>query len=124
MPFDWRNLLPLAEELAGRRGDEAACRSAVGRAYYAAMGRAAEMLPSEGVSISFLKTHADTWQALRRSADGRRVAAGKELNDLRHMRNRADYDASTPADSARLARDAVELARFILAALDDAPPWR
>ncbi len=104
MPFVWRDPLPLAEELTGRRGDEAACRSAVGRAYYAAMGRAAEMLRSEGVSISYLKTHADTWQALRRSGDGRRVAAAKELNDLRQMRNRADYDASTPADWARLAR--------------------
>jgi len=124
MPFDWRELLPLAEELAEREDDEAACRSAVGRAYYAAMGRAAEMLRAEGASISFLKTHADTWQALKRSPDARRVAAADSLGELRQLRNRADYDASTPRDWPKLARDAIDLARSVFAALDGAPPAR
>ncbi len=72
MAFDWRDYLLLAEDLATRQGDEAAARSAISRAYYAALGRAAEVLRGEGRTISFMQTHSDVWRALRRGPDLRR----------------------------------------------------
>ena len=119
MPFQWDDYLRLAEELATRQGDEAAERSAISRAYYAALGRAADLLRSEGRSISPRTTHGDIWRAFKNSSDARRVEVGQQLDALRQLRNRADYDSSFNGDPTAVARDAATLARRVLDALDE-----
>ena len=123
MPFEWDGFLVLAAELAERPGNEAAARSAVSRAYYATLGHASEVLRGEG-SISLLRPHVDVPRALRNSAVVERAAAGKGFNELRQMRNRADYVSALDDDPARLARDALELARAVIHAVDHTPPAR
>jgi uncharacterized protein (UPF0332 family) len=95
MPFDWREYLDLARELAGLQGSgysqEAAERSAVSRAYYAAfcwarnyaeknLGFQPEGKPSD---------HAKLREHLQKKGYPE-LASG--LNKLREWRNACDYD--------------------------------
>lgn len=124
MPFDWAEFLTLAEELAPRAGDEAAARSAISRAYYAALGLAAAHLRAEGVPISQLQIHGQVSKAFQNSRDERRKDIAQHLIWLRQQRNRADYDAAPWAGLEDFARDAVAQAGSLLQTLDDlrAPP--
>ena len=117
--FDWRDYLTLAERLAREAGDEAAQRTAISRAYYAALGRAAALLRSEGVAVSPLRTHATVWRAFKHSSDARRSAVGMDLDWLRLQRNLADYADVFEGDLSDVAGDAVELAASILRAIND-----
>jgi hypothetical protein len=119
MPFDWGEFLTIAGELAPRVDNEAAARTAISRAYYAALGRAATWLRSEGVPISSLRIHGEVWRAFQNSRDPRRAAIGRDLDWLRQQRNRADYDGSTQDGLPFLASEAVVRAAAILRALDD-----
>lgn len=119
MPFDWGAFLTLAAELATRAGDEAAARTAIGRASYAALGRAAARLRAEGVPVSPLRIHGEVWRAFQNSRDVRRADIGRNLDWLRQQRNRADYDASPEEGWQALAAVAVDTATDILRALDD-----
>jgi len=118
MSFDWGAYLPIAVELAARDGDEAAARSAIGRAYYAALGRAASLLRSEGRDISPLQIHGQVGRAFRNNPDARRSRIGLHLNWLRDERNRADYVDAANGDASKLAREAVLRARIVLRLLD------
>ena len=61
MAFDSRDYLPVAEEL-GQRGDQAAWRTALGRAYYAILGVACRALPpAEQARIGPGQNHDLTW---------------------------------------------------------------
>lgn len=119
LPFAWRNYLPLAAELAGRAGDEAAARTAIGRAYYAVLGEAAALLRTEGIAVSPLRIHTDVWRIYKRSIDPSRQLIAAHLNRLRRPRNAADYDVVFPEDLSAMARDAVERAEIVLRTLDD-----
>ena len=48
-PFDWTGFLTLAERLATDTGDEAAQRTAISRAYYAAYHAAASFVRAQGI---------------------------------------------------------------------------
>ena len=65
-----------------------------------------------------MQTHSDVWRALRRGPDLRREAAGDQFNQLRQMRNRADYDPTIEGNLSKQARDAIELARAVIEALE------
>jgi hypothetical protein len=49
--FDWSRYLDLADELARRVSDEAAERSAISRAYYAAFGMSRRHLVQSGIVV-------------------------------------------------------------------------
>src|SRR6266849_3641250 len=101
MAFDWREFLDLARwlraQVAAKAGisSEAAFRSAIGRAYFAAYGYAhhyartwlgfqgktkvADKVQEHGALRAFLKSK-------------RRAKTAEKLNQLRIWRNRCDYD--------------------------------
>ena len=117
MAFDWSGYLDLAEDLAART-DEAAQRSAVSRAYYAALGKARELLEHEGRTLTSAENvHYFVWQAFSDSEDDRRYYISVDGNWLRRNRNAADYDPLM-ADPHGRAAQAVRKARSLLAALE------
>ncbi len=90
--FDWAAYLTLAEELAKRTGDEAAQRSAVSRAYYAAFGCAAARLREEGVNIPETGyAHKFAWDTYAKDESLDRLAIGEYGHLLKRKRRHADY---------------------------------
>lgn len=90
--FDWSTFLDLAERLA-ESSDEASLRSAISRGYYALFHRARRyavrhQFQPPGPPIS---THQAliAWFKQRPSDEEREI--GDELDDLRKLRNDADY---------------------------------
>ena len=117
MAFDWSEFLDLAAELADR-SEEAALRSAISRSYYAALGKARELLESEGEVFPLdASVHSLVWQAFANSADHRRFYIAVDSRWLRLNRNSADYDSEF-TDAALRARQAIRKARTLLAALE------
>lgn len=97
MQFDWKEFLELARDLARRTGagysKEAADRTSVSRAYYAAFCYArnyAEKL------LGFIPKHtAEDHQRLKNHfirLGGVWTDLGEDLDDLRKWRNKCDYD--------------------------------
>lgn len=118
-PFDWGGYLTLAEALSSQIGDEAALRSAISRAYYAALGRAVGLLTNEGRTVSPFKTHSVVWRAFKQSSDPRRVVVGTNLDRLRWLRERADYGSVFEDDLREAVHEAIERATRVLQTLDD-----
>jgi hypothetical protein len=117
MAFDWAEYLDLAAELA-ERSEEAALRSAISRAYYASLGRARELLESEGEVFPLDgSVHNLVWQVFADSSDDRRFYIAVDGRWLRLNRNSADYDSEL-TDAGVRARQAVRKARTVLAALE------
>jgi len=95
VPFVWRTFLALAEEL-GARSDEAAWRTAIGRAYYAAVGTAYESLPmADRAGITPGTYHVRTWLLYSVSSQRACRRVGNLGHLLRHMRHICDYRAAT-----------------------------
>jgi uncharacterized protein (UPF0332 family) len=110
-----RDFFALAGQLH-RMQDEAAWRSAVSRAYYAAFHAAREFF----VSMRFVvarsdKAHAYLWLRLQNCKDLPLERAGSELNDLRNERNKADYDFQLPLVQQRAGQLILTAERIILA---------
>jgi len=117
LAFNWSEYLKLAEELAART-DEAAHRSAISRAYYAALGKAREQLESDGGTfMPSDNLHSLVWQTFTNSPDDRRYYIGIDGRWLRLNRNASDYDAAMTDLSGR-ASQAVRKARAVLDALE------
>lgn len=90
--FHWANYLSLAQELATRKDQEAALRSAISRAYYAVFCKARNALLEEGSRIpSAGSVHSFVWNTYLQAADPRRKSIGLTGHRLRIDRNRADY---------------------------------
>ena len=116
-----RDFLDTARHLAGC-GGEADGRSAVSRAYYAAFHVARQLL----ADLNFTVPRADRahqYLVFRLSNCGESVVeqAGRDLETLRRLRNRADYD-DAPAVTRPQAAAAVRLAEGIIQVLDAARP--
>lgn len=89
--FDWTQYLVFAKELSGRT-DEAALRSAISRAYYAAFNRARAYCIAKGIPVpeSLDNTsHKAVWDALSNRG---RTLAGAHSNGTRLKRKRVDAD--------------------------------
>jgi uncharacterized protein (UPF0332 family) len=117
--MNWRDFLPLATRLAGGT-TEADWRTAVSRAYYAAFHVARRLF----ADLSFAVPRADRahqYLVFRLSNSGESAVeqAGRDLETLRRLRNRADYDG-TPALTQPQAGAAVQIAEGILRVLDAA----
>lgn len=120
MVFDWSQYLALAEELAEQKDNEAALRSAVSRAYYAAFCLAREHLLNTNMLFRSRPrrprlSHQTVWLTYRRDVD-RRI--GIDGNRLRELRNLVDYEDVVPnLDNA--VRSALSTSRRILASLHE-----
>ena len=120
MAFDWSQYLALAEDLAVQPDNEAALRSAVSRAYYAAFCLAREHLLNTNKLFGSRSrrprlSHRTVWLTYQRDVD-RRI--GMDGNRLRDLRNLADYEDVVPnLDNA--VRSALSTSRRILTSLNE-----
>ncbi len=95
-----RDFLTLANALAAGT-TEAAWRTAISRAYYAAFHTARQLLRDLGFRVPRGdQAHAYLWMRLSNCGDPQLVVAGQKLQDLRGKRNEADYDIDLPLPQA------------------------
>src|SRR5262249_45562525 len=93
-----RDFLTLAATLAGGP-TEAEWRTAVGRAYYAAFHVARRLLEDLGFTVPRAdRAHGYLGLRLQNCGDLPAQQAGADLDGLRRLRNRADYDLHHPVD--------------------------
>ncbi len=116
-----RDFLDTARHLAGR-SSEADRRSAVSRAYYAAFHVARDLL----AALRFRTPRADRahnylYVRLNNSGERRVEDAAYRLDNLRGVRNQADYDLHRPL-RPNAAADAVADAEFVIQILDALTP--
>jgi hypothetical protein len=128
MPFDWREYLALARLLVSLAGtgctQEAGCRGAVSKAYYAAFNYARQY------ATNFLGFVPRTRPEDRSQDHGRlrahlirrrRRRVADTLHMLRDLRNECDYvDDLSGLDFAQTAADAIAAAEYVINSL--APP--
>ncbi len=117
--MNWRDFLLLATRLATGT-TEADWRTAVSRAYYAAFHVARRLF----ADLNFTVPRADRahqYLVFRLSNSGESAVeqVGRDLETLRRLRNRADYD-EVPALTQAQAAAAVQLAEGIIQVLDAA----
>jgi uncharacterized protein (UPF0332 family) len=114
-----RDFLPLASRLAaGTAGAD--WRMAVSRAYYAAFHVARILFTDLRFSVPRAdRAHQYLVFRLCNCGESALEQAGRDLDTLRRLRNRADYD-ETPALPQPQAAAAVQLAEDIIQALDAA----
>lgn len=114
MSFLWDDYLVFARSIQGQT-DEAALRTCVSRAYYAAFGMAAQRLNFNGVVIPpKANKHVYVWwyyndENLLNS--GRKISAA--ANDLKRKRVHADYHDQRPITSSTAQQAVVEASRLI-----------
>src|SRR5262245_53651972 len=114
-----RDFLPLGESLA-HEASEAAWRTSVGRAYYAAFHVARELFEDLGFAVPKAdRAHGYLWLRLCNCGEPTVEKVGWDLKDLRGERNFADYDLKRILPAIH-AQDAVIDAKQIIQALDDA----
>jgi hypothetical protein len=126
--FQWRLLLHVAAGLLVPSPTERENRSAINRAYYAALGEAREYSLTHGLTMRRNRpSHDQVWQFLRNGANYSRTwegAAAKAIGDLgvvlRTLRVQADYFLASPPSEAD-ARRAVQLANLIIKRLHGMP---
>ncbi len=114
--FDGRAFLGIAALLLAMDGDEAAARSAVGRAYYAVFHVGRQRIEADGGSLA--KGPAGH-QQLARILGSDLIGLGQNLERLRKLRNTADDDPEMSIDPAAAAAIAVGIATAIIQAIDE-----
>lgn len=128
MSFDWLDYVTLAEALVQARTtfapEEACCRAAISRAYYAVYGAArTRAREQEGLQLPATgDAHQRVIAHYFQGPSPLHRAIGDTLRQLRSVRNRADYDDQLDRPAARAAF-AVRRARQVVAQLQAlAPP--
>lgn len=108
MAFDWQEYYELAKCLQGKTiatySLEAAHRSAVSRAYYAAFCHARGCARLNFVPKKSASDHRGVRQALTKSPDPQLRAISGTLDRLRKSRNLCDYDDDVTDLSAMVSR--------------------
>lgn len=120
MPYDFREFLALAEELA-RRDSEAAHRSAISRAYYAVYHESFRSAVARTQRLQdFWGQHKRFWDEMKRREPA--LATIAEAGEaLRQVRSSADYDRPhpfSPGEARQQAIASVQRARLVLQELD------
>jgi len=126
--FRWRLLLHVAVSLLALSPGERENRSAINRAYYAALGEAREFSLTHGLTMRRNRpSHEQVWQFLRNGATYSQTweeAAAKAIGDmgivLRALRVQADYFLTNPPSESD-ARQAVQLADLVIKRLHGMP---
>lgn len=95
MSFQWKEYLFLAKELS-RKGGEAAARSAISRAYYAAYQTARRHKGAKSAMPTQSGSHVAVWVALQKSGNKDWRRAGGQGQDILVCRRHADYDDDVP----------------------------
>lgn len=116
--FDWSDYLRLADELAAVTSDEAALRTAIGRAYYAAYGRAAEHLLARSLLAQRAITHRKVWYAFQDPSNQDRWSIWRYGILLKEQREKADYRRTFQGSLTQAAQDSVRRATEVLTLLD------
>lgn len=116
--FDWGEYLRLARDLATRSEDEAALRSAISRAYYAAYGRAAAYLVAHGEIANRAVTHRGVWEAFKDSPETARREIWTFGLRVKDQRVKADYHRAFRGALAQAANESIDRAATVLALLD------
>ena len=127
MAFDWREFLVLAERLLESQS-EAACRSAISRAYYSIYNQASERAQRNGCRFDPTLDggmHKKCWGVYRKGPDPNCKQLGVDGDRLRESRVRADYKSGEyrrlQEEAAQIVKDAKLLAGR-LAVLDPLYP--
>ena len=115
--MNWSDFLSLASRLSSG-GAEAEWRTGVSRAYYAVLNNASRIF----TALNFVVPRADRAHQyvvfrLSNCGDLRVEQAGRDLETLRRLRNRADYDDAPPVTRSQSGA-AVQLAESIIQTLD------
>jgi uncharacterized protein (UPF0332 family) len=127
MSFAWLEYLVLAEALLQASTtlapEEACCRAAISRAYYAVYGAARlRARDQEGVRLpATAEAHQRVITHYRHGTSPLHRAIGDSLRQLRSARNRADYDDRLDRPRA-LAQFAVRRARQVMGQLEALAP--
>jgi len=117
--MNWRDFLALAGRLSTGT-TEADWRTAVSRAYYAAFHVARRLLADLKFNVPRAdRAHQYLVFRLSNSGESAVEQAGRDLETLRRLRNRSDYDEA-PALTQPQAAAAVQLAEGIIQVLDAA----
>ena len=117
--MDARDFHTLAQQLS-LAATEAAWRSAVSRAYYAAFHTARQLMEDLGFLVPRAdRAHAYLWLRLANCGEPQVGKAGQALNDLRRDRNWADYDLARFL-SQTLAQNQSSFAARIIQVLESA----
>jgi hypothetical protein len=113
MAFDWHGFFTLAQDLAAR-GDDAAKRTAISRAYYFIFNLSyARALTNCGAKPNDVSTHAWCWQKYKKTAENSCRALGIEGERLKRLRAQADYEnADIPRLDAVCERVLADTLRF------------
>jgi hypothetical protein len=130
MPFDWREYLEVAHFLRGQGGgsfsEEAALRTLISRAYYAAYGYALRYSRDNLGFVAGRRLEDRTQDHGRLRAhlrQRRRAFVASKLEQLRDWRNVCDYDDSPPTfDFLQRATDAIAAAEYVIRALPPPTP--
>ncbi|HMC89832.1 MAG TPA: HEPN domain-containing protein [Gemmataceae bacterium] len=115
--MNWRDFLPLATRLAAE-ATEADWRTAVSRAYYATFHVGRHLFSDLQFTVPRAdRAHQYLVFRLSNSSDFAAEQAGRDLETLRRLRNRADYDEAPVLTQAQ-AVAAVQIADGIIQVLD------
>ena len=114
MSFDWKTFLACAETLA-KAQDEAAKRSAISRAYYAAYNVVRVFL--QVIPPPNSDSHAHVWNAALSDSRREVQTLGTKGNRLKKRRRSADYEPSF--DSLEFfTKESLEVARAMIEAVE------
>jgi hypothetical protein len=116
MAFDWGDYLDLARTLETDKVSsfqEAALRSAVSRAYYAAYCYARNYA-SDREGLLLANKPSDHGLVKRHHLKKGRADLASELEDLRQWRNTCDYDDELSGDIRLLVKNAIQNAQDII----------
>jgi uncharacterized protein (UPF0332 family) len=121
MSMDPRAFLDLAKRLLEKETNPEGLRSTVGRAYYAAFNVAAEFLAGIGASIpKDASGHKKAQFYLNNSQDETLQQVAGDLDDLRGVRNDADYRLDKKhVEKEANVRNWVDVADEIIKCLDE-----
>src|SRR5439155_114820 len=118
LAMNWRDFLPLANRLA-TAASEADWRTAMSRAYYAAFHVARHLFSDLNFAVPRAdRAHQYLVFRLSNSGESSVEQVGRDLETLRRLRNRADYDETPPFTQPQAA--AVRIAGSIIQGLDAA----
>ncbi len=120
MAFARDDLLLFAEHLALPDADEAAQRTAINRAYYAAYHAASSYVRSRGLLVAS-HTHQRVWAALAASGDQDESNLGRLGDLLRRTRIAADYRNPFPGQLEQRSQATVAEARVVVEAFRQVP---
>ncbi len=120
MKFDWSKYYDLASELVSTDTDEAKQRSSISRAYYAAFCLARNYLKEElnEEAAPNENVHQFVADRLKNATNKTIREIGKDLSDLRRLRNKADYQ-DTIFKLNNDAKFALKLAKNIIEKIEE-----